>query len=100
MRTRRRLTSMALALLATLLLSALFASSAVGTPGSLVNQSMSQGRWVELKAETPDWYTPALHKRVVAAAQKGKGVPLPRRARKDTESALLFTGIRPGSWMI
>ncbi|MFN2526466.1 MAG: hypothetical protein ABR505_09445 [Actinomycetota bacterium] len=95
MRGQRRVTTAAIATVALLLASALSAAPAAGT-GDLV----PQGRWIELKRETPDWYTPALHKRVVAAAEKGRGVPLPRRAREEKESALLFTGIRPGSWMI
>jgi hypothetical protein len=53
---------------------------------------------IELKAPTPKWYTPELHNRVLAAAEDGRGVPLPANA--DVDSALLFTGIRPGSWMI
>ena len=53
----------------------------------------------ELKKETPGWYTPRLHKRVVAAAKKGEGVPIPDDVSVP-QSALLFTGIRPGSWMI
>ncbi|HEX2241063.1 MAG TPA: hypothetical protein VHJ82_07995 [Actinomycetota bacterium] len=95
MRRSRRLTGVALALLATLAANAVAATSAAGT-----TTSPAEGRWIELKRETPDWYTPELHRKVVAAAEKGKGVPLPRRAREETDSALLFTGIRPGSWMI
>ena len=53
----------------------------------------------ELKTKTPDWYTPALHRKVVAAGKKGESVPLPKDANIPS-SALLFTGIRPGSWMI
>ena len=53
----------------------------------------------ELKKESPKWYTPRLHKRVVAAGKKGRTVPLPEHANVP-QSALLFTGIRPGSWML
>ena len=53
----------------------------------------------ELEKETPKWYTPSLHKRVVAAGKKGLSVPLPENANVP-QSALLFTGIRPGSWML
>ncbi len=95
MRRNRRLTAVALALLATLGANAFAATPAVGTTNSLPD-----GRWIELKRETPGWYTDALHKKVMAAAKRGQGVPLPLRARKHTEGALLFTGIRPGSWMI
>ncbi|HVF05608.1 MAG TPA: hypothetical protein VNA20_12275 [Frankiaceae bacterium] len=53
----------------------------------------------ELKAETPTWYTPDLHRRVLAAGPQG--VPLPAGAREDIPaSGLGFVGIRPGSWMI
>jgi hypothetical protein len=56
------------------------------------------GYAIELKAKTPDWYTDELHQRVVAAGRRGDTVPLPANANVD--SALLFTGIRPGSWML
>jgi hypothetical protein len=55
--------------------------------------------YVELKAPQPDWYTPQLHARVLEAAERGEGVPIPDGVDYET-SALLFTGIRPGSWMI
>ncbi len=65
-------------------------------PGAV---SLGDGRYaIELKAPTPDWYTPALHRRVLEAREEGRGVPIPEDA--DVDSALLFTGIRPGSWMI
>ncbi len=51
----------------------------------------------ELKRPTPDWYTPELHRRVLAAA--AEGVPIPESADIEA-SGLAFTGIRPGSWMI
>jgi hypothetical protein len=53
----------------------------------------------ELKTKTPDWYTPELHRRVVAAGKRGESVPLPDNA-EIPQSALLFSGIRPGSWML
>jgi hypothetical protein len=56
------------------------------------------GMAIPLEAPTPEWYTDALHKKVVAAGARGKTVPLP--AGVEVDSALLFTGIRPGSWMI
>jgi hypothetical protein len=57
------------------------------------------GAAVELAAPTPDWYTPALHARVLAAGPAG--VPLPEVARADIPaSALAFTGIRPGTWLL
>ncbi len=81
----------------------------VGTVGAtgVADQSLPEGAIslgdgayaVELKKETPDWYTPALHDRVVAAGKKGRSVPLPEKADVPA-SALAFQGIRPGSWMI
>jgi hypothetical protein len=57
------------------------------------------GRYaLELKAPKPDWYTDALHRRVVAAGRRGRTVALPGRANVNT--SLLFAGIRPGAWMI
>jgi hypothetical protein len=57
------------------------------------------GRYaVELKAPKPDWYTDALHRRVVAAGRRGRTVALPARA--NVKTSLLFAGIRPGAWMI
>ena len=53
----------------------------------------------ELKGETPQWYTPELHERVVAAGKEGRSVPIPAGAELP-QSGLLFTGIRPGSWML
>lgn len=53
---------------------------------------------IPLKAPTPAWYTNELHDKVVAAGTRGESVPLPDGVEAD--SALLFTGIRPGSWMI
>ena len=50
----------------------------------------------ELKRETPAWYTPELHRRVVAAG--AEGVPIPDNAEIPA-SGLAFTGIRPGAWM-
>jgi hypothetical protein len=54
---------------------------------------------MELKKATPDWYTSSLHERVVAAGKRGESVRLPRSANIPA-SALAFTGIRPGSWML
>ena len=55
--------------------------------------------YVELKAPQPDWYTPALHERVVAAGERGESVPIPEGVDYPT-SGLAFTGIRPGAWII
>ena len=51
----------------------------------------------ELSRPTPAWYTPELHKRVIAAG--AEGVPIPADANIPA-SGLAFTGIRPGAWMI
>jgi hypothetical protein len=70
--------------------------------GSIPDEAISLGGGayaVELKKETPDWYSPSLHERVVAAGKKGQSVPLPDNAEIPA-SALAFTGIRPGSWML
>lgn len=52
-----------------------------------------------LSAPQPDWYTANLHQQVLAAAEHGQGVALPDGAEVPA-SALAFTGIRPGSWMV
>jgi hypothetical protein len=57
------------------------------------------GYALPLVAETPDWYTPELNARVIAAGARGESVPIPEGV-KVPQSALLFTGIRPGSWML
>ena len=49
-----------------------------------------------LKAPQPDWYTPQLHKQIIAAG--AEGVPIPENADIPA-SGLAFTGIRPGAWM-
>ncbi|MDQ4007697.1 MAG: S1 family peptidase, partial [Actinomycetota bacterium] len=54
---------------------------------------------VQLEAPRPDWYTPALHRRVVAASAHGDVVPLPDGVDYPA-SGLAFTGIRPGAWMV
>ncbi|MGH2774806.1 MAG: hypothetical protein ACRDJT_05150 [Actinomycetota bacterium] len=56
---------------------------------------------VELKEETPDWYTAELHRRAVAAGKKGKTVAVPEGVDLGIPaSGLAFTGIRPGSWIL
>lgn len=52
-----------------------------------------------LDAPVPEWYTDALHEETLAAAESGEGVALPDGIEVPA-SALAFTGIRPGSWMI
>ncbi|HEU4481121.1 MAG TPA: hypothetical protein VFS18_04485 [Actinomycetota bacterium] len=51
----------------------------------------------ELKAETPEWYTPELHSKVLRAGTRG--VPVPEGASAEY-SSLAFTGIRPGAWIL
>jgi hypothetical protein len=80
----------ALALLAALLLVTPTAA------GALDDRALDR-EVVELSAPTPDWYTAELHEQVLAAGPAG--VPLPDEAQVPA-SALAFTGIRPGSWMI
>jgi hypothetical protein len=70
-----------------------------GAVAGVLTASASTPTFVELKAPQPDWYTPALHAKVVAAGDRGESVPLPAGTDYET-SALLFTGIRPGSWII
>ena len=73
------------------------AASAAARPDAM---PASDGpRYVELKAPQPDWYTPRLHQRVLAAAERGESVPLPEGVDFPT-SGLAFTGIRPGAWII
>jgi hypothetical protein len=82
------------------------AATTIPTAGAADQASLPEGAIpldgggyaLELKKDTPDWYTPELHDEVVAAGRSGKTVPLPDGVEVD--SALLFTGIRPGSWMI
>lgn len=52
-----------------------------------------------LSAPQPDWYTAELHQQVLEAAERGEGVALPDGVEVPA-SALAFTGIRPGSWML
>ena len=61
--------------------------------------TVASAEYVELKAPQPDWYTPALHERVVAAGERGESVPIPEGVDYPT-SGLAFTGIRPGAWII
>ena len=52
-----------------------------------------------IDAPQPDWYDDALHEQVLSAAEQGEGVALPDGVDVPA-SALAFTGIRPGSWML
>lgn len=81
--------AVALALPATAAPSQQLPDGAIPLPGG--------GYATELSAPTPDWYTDELHARVVAAG--AEGVPIPPEADIPA-SALAWTGIRPGAWMI
>ncbi len=62
--------------------------------GPLTGSGLSgAGRWETLEAPVPAWYTPDLHRRVLAAGPGG--IPVPAGAEIPT-SSLLFQGIRPG----
>ena len=52
-----------------------------------------------LSTPTPSWFTDRLAAKTAAAATEGQGVPIPAGVVLP-QSALLFTGIRPGSWML
>jgi hypothetical protein len=54
---------------------------------------------VPLELPQLDWYVPALHARVVAATEQGQTIAVPAGVELPA-SALLFTGIRPCSWMV
>jgi hypothetical protein len=67
--------------------------------GSLDLEGLDDATAVPLVAPQPDWYTDDLHQEVLAAAEDGGSVDIPEGADVPA-SALAFTGIRPGSWMI
>lgn len=90
---RPRLTLLALA-------AALVLAATAFAPAPETDPSPWAGAEVqELVEPQPDWYTDALHQRVVDAAGDGQGVPVPDGVDLST-SGLLFPGIRPGSWMV
>lgn len=68
--------------------------TALPDPAQLADADIST-----LDAPVPEWYTDALHEQALAAADTGQGVVLPDGVELPA-SALAFTGIRPGSWMI
>jgi len=86
----------ALAVFAASVLMAPAGASAGGVPSP---DTASTPSYVELKAPKPDWYTPALNRRVVAAGKRGDVVPVPKGVDLPA-SGLLFTGIRPGAWIV
>jgi hypothetical protein len=86
-------------LLSMLVAAVVLALPSVVAPAAGTASASEPVRAIELKAPKPDWYTPALHDRVMAAAERGEGVPIPEGVDYDT-SGLAFTGIRPGAWII
>jgi len=70
-----------------------------GVHAAETSSALSKPSYVQLKAPKPHWYTPALNARVVAAGKRGDVVPVPKRVDLPA-SGLLFTGIRPGAWII
>lgn len=90
MRFRRTVVSTLVAALATL---------PVAATAAVPGQAAEQPSYVELEAPKPDWYTPQLHERVMAAAERGESVPIPQGVDYNA-SGLAFTGIRPGAWII
>ena len=87
-----------------LLVLATAVTALLALPGTATGSSIPEGAIPlegggyaqKLSRPTPDWYTPELHKRVVAAG--AEGVPIPADADIPA-SGLAFTGIRPGAWM-
>jgi hypothetical protein len=96
----RTLRSWSVALLATtgLLIAAVPHAGDHPDPGDLAER-LPAGSAVTLSEPAPDWYDAELHERVLDAAPDGAGVALPEGADVPA-SALAFTGIRPGSWML
>lgn len=94
-----RKTLMALVAAGTLLATGAVAhAGAISVPGVTTNP-VAAAAGTELMAPKPSWYTDALHAKVLAASQRGEGVAIPDGVSVPA-SALAFTGIRPGSWMI
>lgn len=99
MRTRAWIVAAALLAVAAATSPVAAARSSASAPAGA--ESLGNGYYaVPLEAPVPEWYTSQLHRRVVAAAARGEGVALPAEAAEYEASGLLFTGIRPGSWMI
>lgn len=93
MKIRRTLTVLvsALAMLAT----ATAANAAIPN----LSDPFAGAKFIELKAPTPSWFTAELAAEAHAAGLRGKGVAIPDGVNYPT-SGLLFTGIRPGAWIL
>jgi hypothetical protein len=72
---------------------AMLAAPAVSGAG-LVGKAL---QWKTLKAPAPDWYTPELHQKVLAAGARGVAIP---EGADIPASSLTFLGIRPGQLII
>jgi hypothetical protein len=94
-----RQTVLTVAAAAALLVTASTAHSLPMTTTSGATTPFAGASVSELKKPTPDWYTDELHAKAVAAARTGDGVAIPAGVDYPT-SGLLFTGIRPGAWII
>jgi hypothetical protein len=88
-------TVLTLVAVATVLVSA----GAAGATTAEVTGPFAGATVTTLSTPTPSWFTDDLATRTAAAAAKGEGVPIPEGADVP-QSALLFTGIRPGAWML
>lgn len=97
MRIRRIITVLASAL--TLVATATVADAAISPVVPGLTGPFTGAEVIELKAPTPSWYTDALAAKAHAAGQRGEGVAIPDGVNYPT-SGLLFTGIRPGAWII
>lgn len=93
----RRTLSLLIAVFAALALLIPAAGAADTTSVPAGATALEGGGYAEtLGQPSPDWYTPELHERVIAAGSEGVALP----ADADVPaSALAWTGIRPGSWM-
>lgn len=84
----------------TIVMAAAMMTVTVPAHGALAEDlQQTDAKAVELSAPQPAWYTEQLHAKVVEAAERGEGVPLPESADYPA-SGLAFAGIRPGAWMI
>lgn len=96
MRLRRALTTIGAAVVMVV--------GATGADASITNlgpatDPLAGATFIELKAPKPDWYTSQLHAKAVEASQRGEGIAIPDGVDYPT-SGLVFTGIRPGAWIL
>lgn len=86
-------------ILVTLAAVAMLTTGATAQATGAVLPGITGVKATELIAPKPGWYTDALHAKVVAAGKQGDVVPIPDGVDYPA-SGLLFTGIRPGAWII